>query len=285
MFIDETYFKEELLIPNTDQNAILERLQGFIKKYEPLFLQKLMGYPLYKAFVAGINVALPATPDTRYLDILYGTEYIGNDGLLQKWKGLIVTDSPIYNLSGGLVYRKPEYITAGVTAGFPAGGTTVNFPDWIGWTPSITRVGFMKPGIDYSWDSASGDLVLLKVGDKFNNDEDFKIEFELRTDATPVIDFGEKESIITNYVYYWYYRAVATQSTGIGEMKFNPDGAMLDNPNQKMASAWNELSQRTCEFVEFMDLKNANTPQVYPEFQFTHRYQALKEFEYANPIF
>jgi len=107
MFIDQTYFVGELDIPNTDQDSVQERLQTFIKKYEPIFLQKLLGWALYNQFVAGINVALPATPDQRYLDLLYGTMYTGFDGILRRWKGLIVTDSPIYNLSGWLVYRKP----------------------------------------------------------------------------------------------------------------------------------------------------------------------------------
>jgi hypothetical protein len=285
MFIDETYFVGELTIPNTDQTPVLERLQWFIKKYEPIFLQKLFGYAFYKAFVAGINVTPPTTPDQRYLDILYGCEYTDYAGYLQKWKGLIVTDSPIYNLSGGLVYRKPEYLTAGVTNGLDVNATSATFLDWIGWTPQITRIGFMEPGVDYNFDSASGIFSLLKVGDKFGNGEKFKVEFDLRTDAVPVIDFGEKESIIAYYVYYWFYRSSSTSSTGVGEIRYNPDGALIDNPNQKMAFAWNQIVERVEDLVWFMDLKNSGSPQIYPEFVWQNRYDALNEFRFMNTIF
>lgn len=95
-------------------------------------------------------------------------------------------------------------------------------------------------------------------------------------------DTDDKQSVIANYVYYWYQRAIATQSTGIGEVKFNPDGAMLDNPNQKMAAAWSEITCRVEEFIEFMDVKNSVTPMIYPEFVFQHRYNALETFSHVN---
>src|SRR5579863_7347288 len=106
-FIDASYFVADLNIPNSDNAAVLETITWFIQKYEPMFLEKALGYPLYKAFAAGMNVIPPVTPDIRFLNILYGTEYIDLNGLTKKWKGLIVTDNPIFNLSGGYVYKKP----------------------------------------------------------------------------------------------------------------------------------------------------------------------------------
>jgi hypothetical protein len=88
--IDVSYFVGEPTIPNTDNPAVAERVIYFIQKYEPIFLQKLLGYPLFKAFTAGISVASPATPDQRYLNILTGIEYTDSSGILQKWKGLVV---------------------------------------------------------------------------------------------------------------------------------------------------------------------------------------------------
>jgi len=176
-------------------------------------------------------------------------------------------------------------LIAGVTPGMAVNATSATFPDWIGWTPNFTRIGFMIPDVDYSFDSASGLFSLLQPGDKFGISERFKADFNLRTDAVPVIDFGEKESIIANFVYYWYYRAIATQSTGIGEVKFSAEGAILDNPNQKMFRAWNEITERVYDFINFMDVQNGKTPMIYPEFVYQNRAECLYDFQFVNPIF
>lgn len=286
-FIDASYFVGELDIPNSGEPAIAERITLFINKYEPLFLQKLMGYPLYKAFITGLNVIPPATPDIRWLNILYGAEYTDRQGFVAKWKGLIVTDNPIYNLAGGYTYRKPEYLTAGETAGFPAGVNTVildgtlGAPDLRGWTPILTRTEPMRPGIDYSWDVTTGVLTLLQVGDKFGQGEFFLMEFELRTD--PVLSTGLviNESCITNYVYYWLRRNSATQTAGIGEVITNAENSTNISPRKKMASARNEMRVWVREFLSYMEQSAA----TYPEWTYTNENDALKYFSFMNPIF
>lgn len=286
-FIDASYFVGELSIPNSDEVPVLERINLFIQKYEPVFLQKLMGYPLYKAFVTGINVTAPATPDIRWLNILYGSEYTDRQGQLAKWKGLIVTDNPIYNLSGGYVYRKPEYLIAGETEGFPAGGNAVTFdgtmgtPDLRGWTPIITRGGVMRPDVDYSWDIAAGVLALLKPNDKFGPSEYFFMAFELRTDPVIATGLVPNESLITNFVYYWLRRNSATQTAGIGEVITNAENSTNVSPRKKMASAWNEMRVWVREFISYME-QNAAT---YPEWTYPNEIDALRYFSFMNPIF
>lgn len=286
-FIDASYFVGELSIPNSDEIPVLERINLFIQKYEPVFLQKLMGYPLYKAFVTGINVTAPATPDIRWLNILYGSEYTDRQGQLAKWKGLIVTDNPIYNLSGGYVSRKPEYLTAGETEGFPAGGNAVTFDgtmgtaDLRGWTPVITRTGVMRPGVDYSWDIATGVLTLLKPNDKFGPSEYFFMAFELRTDPVIATGLVPNESLIANFVYYWLRRNSATQTAGIGEVITNAENSTNVSSRKKMASAWNEMRVWVREFISYME-QNAIT---YPEWTYTNEIDALKYFSFMNPIF
>lgn len=285
-FIDASYFIAELNIPNTGEEAVAQRVTWFINKYEPIFLQKLFGYPLYKAFVAGMNVAPPATPDQRFLDILYGKEYTDYQGRLQKWKGLIVTDSPVFNLSGGLAYRKPEYITAGVTTDFPSGGNQVTFPEWIGWTPIIIRITIMKPDVDYSWDIDTGELTLLKAGDKFGNQEDFFVSFRLRTDgAVPVLDLSANESCIANYVYLKFRKAGATQYTGIGEVLTQAENSINISPRKKIAAIWNEMSQWAKEFCEFIVASQTADPTAYPEWTSIDEHDALKTFGFMNPNF
>jgi len=285
--IDASYFVGEIEIPNSTDQPVAERIALFIQKYEPLFLQKLFGYALYKEFVAGIMVIPPATPDIKWINLLYGAEYTDFRGELQKWKGLIVTDTPIFNIAGGYVYRKPEYLTAGISIGFPAGVNTVTFdgtagaPDWRGWTPILTRTAPMKPGIDYSWDPDTGIWTLLIPGDKFNNNEDFRAEFEIRTDATPSLGVVPNESCIANYVYYWYRKACGTQSTGIGEVITKAENADNTSPRKKMAKAWNDMRCSVQECLAYLQ-QNADT---YPEWTNNNKIGALRYFSFVNPIY
>lgn len=282
-FIDASYFIGELNIPNTGETSVAERITWFINKYEPAFLEKLMGYPLFKAFVAGMNTP---SPDVRFLDILYGKEYTDYRGYPKRWKGLVKTDNPVFNLAGGLAYKKPLYLTAGVTAGFVPGVNTVTFSDWIGWTPIITRVGVMKPDVDYSFDITTGLWTLLRPGDKFGNNEYFFVQFEQRTDGVlPVIDLSANESCIANYVYYWYRRSNVTQYSGIGEVMTKAENSDNVNPRRKIASAWNEMHEWAMEFCDFMQATQDSTPAVYPEWTQANKYDALKAFGFMNPIF
>lgn len=284
-FIDASYFVAELDIPNSDNPAVAERISYFIEKYEPTFLQKLLGYPLYKAFITGMNVVPPASPDARFLAILTGAEYTDRNGYLQRWKGLVLTDNPFYNLSGGFIYKKPQYLKAGTTPGLVVGASSAVFTNWIGWTPIIYRASPLTPDVDYSYDITTGEVDLLAPGDKFGDGEKFFVQFELRTDDVPVIDFSTNESCIANFVYYWYYRSLASQSTGIGEVQTNAENAINISPRHKMISAWNEMHRWVREFVEFMQATQDRSPNTYPEWTQRNRYDALKTFGFINPIF
>lgn len=291
-FIDASYFVVDLDIPNTDQPAVLQRLTWFIEKYEPEFLQKLMGYPLYKAFLAGINVVSPAVPNIKWLNILYGAEYTDYQGYVQKWKGLIVTENPIYNLSGGYVYKAPQYLTAGVTVGLTPGLNTATFDgtggkdDWRGWIPVLTRAGIMRPGMDYSWDPVLGVLTLLKLNDKFGPAEDFFAAFQLRTDATvPIIDFAVNESCIANYVYCRLRRKSVTQTTDFGEVVTNAENSVSLSPRKKASSAWNEMHDWAKGFLAFMEATQTLDPTIYPEWTLNNRNDAYRFFGFMNPFF
>lgn len=291
-FIDTSYFVGELNIPNTDQAAVLQRLTWFIAKYEPEFLRKLMGYPLYKAFLAGINVVSPAVPNIKWLNILYGAEYTDYQGYIQKWKGLIVTDTPIYNLSGGYVYKAPLYLTAGQTVGLTPNTNTATFDgtggkdDWRGWTPIIARTGIMKPGIDYSWNTTTGLMTLLRAGDKFGPLEDFFVSFQLRTDpAATGLSAPIGESCIANYVYYRFRRDGATQYTGIGEVVTNAENSISVSPRKKASTIWNEMHDWTKEFLAFMEATQTLDPTIYPDWTLNNRNDAYRFFGFMNPFF
>lgn len=293
-FIDASYFVWEINIPNTDETAVAERLTLFISKYEPLFLQKLFGYPLYKAFVAGMTVTPPATPAQRFLDMLYGKEYTDLQGRIQKWKGIIVTDSPVFTVSGNLAYKKPVYITAGVTPGFMPNTNVATLDgtngtdDWRGWTPILQRDRQplpMEEGVDYSWNINTGVLMLLALNDVFGPSEKFFASFEQRTDSIDAIDITGAESCIAYYVYYWYKCNYSTQSTDFGEVVTQAENSRNASPRKKLASAWNMMHDWVKQFCEFMEATANADPTVYPEWTLPDEHHALKEFAFMNPIF
>lgn len=80
--IDSSFFNgTEISIPNTSQANVLEQLNGFITKYEKECLVKILGYPLYVAFIEN-------RADQRMVDLLEGVRYQLN-GKLAEWQGLV----------------------------------------------------------------------------------------------------------------------------------------------------------------------------------------------------
>jgi hypothetical protein len=93
--IDASYFVGELNIPNTSSQAIAERLQFFIAKYERQFLEDLLGYELWKLLDTQITQGeenSPATPLPRLASLLDGVEYTDSSVRLRKWQGLVYTE-------------------------------------------------------------------------------------------------------------------------------------------------------------------------------------------------
>lgn len=290
-FIDASYFVGNINIPNTGEQSVAERLTLFINKYEPQFLRKLLGYPLYKAFVAGMAVPPPATPDQRFLNILYGTEYTDYQGRLQMWKGLIVTDNPVFTIAGNASYKKPVYITAGVTPGFTPDSNTATLDgtngtdDWRGWTPILFRGTPLIPDVDYSWDIDTGVFMLLAQGDVFSPAERMFSQFDQRTDPIDAPDISQNESCIAYYIYYWYRRSNATQTTDFGEVVTSAENSVNASPRKKMASAWNIMHAWVREFCEFMEATQIADPTIYPEWTLVDEHHALEDFAFMNPIF
>lgn len=87
--IDHTFFIGNINLPNTNQPYVQDRVNGLITHHEPALLVDLLGYQLYKNFIAELAV-LP-TPATWATDLLNGKEYT-YEGKLIKWMGLKTSD-------------------------------------------------------------------------------------------------------------------------------------------------------------------------------------------------
>jgi len=166
--ISITFFEGgELNIAGTETTPVQERVAKLISKYEPLFLQKALGYPLWKLLK---DNGYPTPPAGRFKDLIDGNvEYVDRNGNTQNWIGLKDT------------YQSP----------------------------------------------------------------------------------------IAAYVWYYYQRHIATNTTVTGESKGKTENAGNVDVMTKQMRAWNEMSRIvSCELWEYLlYAKNGSNERIYPEFK------------------
>lgn len=73
-----------------------------------------------------------------------------------------------------------------------------------------------------------------------------------------------KESLIANYVYYWYTRKKATQTSGVGEVATKTENSVRISPIAKQVHAWNQMVQWIWDMDYFLDEKKADYPELKP---------------------
>lgn len=116
--INSSFFVRDITLPNITSSsiggqAISERVQSFIDKYEPDCLLKILGYPLYKVF--------GTESSTRMTNLLSGAEYTDACNQLAKWQGL-KHDTDISLIANYVYYKIQEWSAT------QSGGTNTNVP-------------------------------------------------------------------------------------------------------------------------------------------------------------
>jgi hypothetical protein len=94
--INQQFFVRETNIGGVENAATYQVVCQFVAQYEPVMLQKAMGYAFWKLFSDVIYVVIPPTSG-RFYDIVAGAEYVCN-GITKKWNGL-KTDTTTYKSS------------------------------------------------------------------------------------------------------------------------------------------------------------------------------------------
>lgn len=56
MLVSVNDFNLDINIPNTDESPVANRLTGYIAKYEPIYMEQLLGESLYAEFKAGLEI-------------------------------------------------------------------------------------------------------------------------------------------------------------------------------------------------------------------------------------
>lgn len=245
--IDRTYFVGELNIPNTSQAAIGSAVDLFIEQYEEKLLNEVLGYTLYKALKAGLQIVPVAQ---KWTDLIEGVEYTDLATKTRFWKGLVTQPPTVLNALDALnpidvvVGRGQLYdpVSATTSTTIPAAlvGKTFIFEK--------RGVGKLIAG-EYS---VVGNILTL-IGDQFAVDDVYT--YKSATLAINTSTGTDKKSLIANYVYYWYIRNNHTQTATTGETKAANENSTMASPALKMVRAWNEMSKWICELVDYLDAK------------------------------
>ena len=71
----DTDFVGELFIDFTNQNLKSDFNTNYLPSIEKKYLEYLLGHSLYSAFIAGLNVTSPETPEQKWIDLLDGADF------------------------------------------------------------------------------------------------------------------------------------------------------------------------------------------------------------------
>lgn len=253
MLIDRTYFVGELNIPNTSQAAIGSLTDLFIEKYEEQFLSDVLGYSLYKALKAGLQV-LPVAQ--KWTDLIEGVEYTDLNNRLRFWKGLVSQPPSVLNALDA-VNTISIKVGAGGTYDPVAGSNSTIIPAaLVGKDFTIEQRGVGQ--LLTSEYSIVGNTLTLATGVFAINDVYF---YKSATLAINTTTGTNKQSPIANYVYYWYMRNNHTQTASTGETKGKHENADWSSQAVKLTRAWNEMSVWICELVDYLDAKKDDYPE------------------------
>ena len=77
----------------------------------------------------------------------------------------------------------------------------------------------------------------------------------------------DNQSLIANYIYYYFQKASATQTTGVSTGVMKTEEGTSVSPIDKMISAWNDYSEGVARMSSFLwNKKKDDGKRVYPEF-------------------
>lgn len=251
--IDRTYFVGELSIPNTSTAAIGSLVDLFIEKYEDQFLQRVLGYSLYKAFKAGLLVVPVAQ---QWTDLIEGVEYTDLNNQARLYEGLVSQPPSVLNALDALNTIAVQ-VGAGGTYDPVAGVNSTTLPAALVGKDFIIEQRGVGQLLSSEY-SIVGNVLTLSTGVFAVND------IYLYKSATLAINTStgtNKSSPIANYVYYWYMRNSHTQTASTGETKGKHENADYASVATKLVRAWNDMSHWVCELSDYLDARK----DVYTE--------------------
>lgn len=264
--IDRSYFTVELDIARTNTTAVQEVLDALIQKKETELLKSLLGYALYKAFMAGLLIdPLP----TIWSRLLLGGEYTDRFGQLQYWRGLVSVPPVLVNAvtaANRISYVVLQSDVDNQTIPVPV--SMVGRP----WAIDKRVIGPLRPDeFDVSDDGTTVAFTAAVVlGDTYTFlSNDLSLE-----ESAP----GDKYSLIANYVYFHYRFNNASVTVSLGEASPKAENSTKQGPSAKQQRAWGEMVDQIYELVEFLDRNKDD----YPDWKLNQRYFVFSNYKYIT---
>ena len=297
MLIDSSYFLGPLTIAQLGQEAVVNDLNNFIDRYEPVIMEAALGYDFYQAFLAGIEVSSDEQIDQRWLDLLNGVVFTNLSQIKKKFAGFAGGDNTLTVIAA---QRDNLTIYAGLTPGFIVGGNSYTNASLNGWNfeVEIFGAGTLERGVDWNY-KAGGGITLTDEDYQTQPDERWIIHFTGKK-AQGIQSGGQNLlSPLANFIYYEYMVNLHKQATGSGIKKSDSENSSNASPNDKLANAYNEGVKQIRLFWEFMWVDSQKETPVYPEFDYRQVYgfyngygynlysleDQLYDFSYINPLF
>lgn len=252
MIIDASYFVGKLNLPGAGNTEGLANINLFINDYEDEYLQKVLGYDLWKAFVAGL---LEVVPEQKWLDLLEGKEF-QYKGRTRKWIGFVpLSTGSSFSIDDN---NRKELVVDGPGAFDPVGGSASMTlpPEFVDEDFIISfRVTGPLRSDEYS---VVGNILTLTAG-TFNTGATLFLlkgpSISLGTDSTI------KKSPIANYVYYRFLEDDAINTTLVGQVANKSDNATRVSPKLKMIDAWNRMVDYNTELFRFLQSGTNSYPE------------------------
>lgn len=254
MLINESYFIGPLTIAQLGQQDVVDHLNVFINTMEPEILRAALGYDLYEALIAGIDVGSDETIDEKWLNLLNGSPFTSCSGIKKKWVGLAGGEN---TQTVSSTTPEPLTITAGVTAGFSGRSfTKASLANW-NLSLEVQDTGTVERGV--VWDYVTGGGVQML-------DEDY----EIQPGEVWIIHYLSKRLTINNtsqsvytsplagLIYAAYMTDLAKITTGSGYKQSKSENADFINPAQFICAAHNQAVRDFHVLWDFLDVNKAD---------------------------
>lgn len=262
--IDRTYFEIELNIPGTDTVPVQEVLDALIQKRETELLKDILSYPLYKSFMAGLT-ADPVDP--IWTNLLLGCEYTDRFGHLKYWRGLVSAAPALVNAVDEATNVSYVAIQSDVdTQTIPVPANMVGRT----WTVSKRPIGQLRT--DEYGVSDDGTAIAFTTPIVLDDTYFFYCNNLSLQQSTGDI----KESLIANFVYYWWMRLSASRTSLTGEVATQNENSVVTGPAVKQQRAWNEMVSQIYELIDFLD----SSRTVYTDWRWEYRYRILEDYRH-----
>lgn len=264
--IDRSYFVVELNIPKTDTVPVQENLDTMIQQREPELLKGVLGYALYKSFMAGL--ALDPVP-TIWSNLLLGAEYTDRYGKLQYWRGLVSSPLVLINATNQ-ANRIPVVADAEAVS-----SQTILVPETLilrPWTLDKRAIGPLR---EDEFDVSEDGTAVAFTAPVALDDTYWFYSNDLSLEQSTA---GVKESLIANYVYFHYLAKEASQTTPTGESSPDMENSSKQGPARKQQRAWNQMIDWLYELVEFLD----SSRSLYPDWQLSQKYRVFLNYKHIT---